>query len=118
MKAKNFTKVREWVAENMAQGVSDTQVVSLIYKEMKEHFKATTLPHVVLILADYQAKAAVAANQEVNTVAMCVEIMMNPGDSYYGLVYLRTVSAPCRAGACFSSCGTALFTAAAILLLW
>jgi len=76
MKVKNFTKVREWVAENMAQGVSDAQVISLIYKEMKQHMKPASLPQVVLVLADYQARAAVVANQELNTVAMCVEIMM------------------------------------------
>ena len=76
MKVKNFTKVREWVAENMAQGISEAQVVSLIYKEMKNHMKPASLPQVVLVLADYQAKAAVVSSQEINTVAMCVEIMM------------------------------------------
>ena len=76
MSVKNFTKVREWVAENMAQGVSETQVISLIYKEMKEHLKPQSQPQAVLILADYQAKAAVVSNQEINTVGMCVELMM------------------------------------------
>ena len=77
LKAKDFTKVREWIAENLAQGVSDTDVVAMIYKEMKQYLKPQSLPQCVLVLADYQAKAAVVANQEVNTVAMATELMMN-----------------------------------------
>ena len=77
LKAKNFTKMREWIAENFSQGVSDTDVVNLIYKEMKNYLKPQALPQCVLILADYQQKAAVAANTELNTVAMAIELMMN-----------------------------------------
>ena len=77
MKAKNFTKVREWVAENLAQGVSDTDVVNSIYKEMKEWLQPASLPSAVLVLGEYQHKAVAVANQEINTVAMAVELMMN-----------------------------------------
>ena len=76
MKAKNFTKVRDWVAENLAQGVQESDIVRLVYTEAKTYMKPQSLPQCVLILADYQQKAAVVANQEVNTVAMAVEIMM------------------------------------------
>ena len=69
--------MREWIAENLSQGVSDTDVVAMIYKEMKQYLKPQSLPQCVLVLADYQAKAAVVANQEVNTVAMATELMMN-----------------------------------------
>ena len=77
LKSKNFTKMREWVSENMSQGVSETDVVDMIYKEMKQYMKPQSLPQAVLVLAEYQAKAAVVANQEVNTTALCVELMMN-----------------------------------------
>ena len=76
LKAKNFTKVREWVAENMAQGVSDSDVIRMIYAEAKTHMKPQSLPQCVLVLAEYQHKAVSVANQELNAVAMCVEIMM------------------------------------------
>ncbi len=76
LKAKNFTKVREWVAESLSQGVETTDIVNLIYKEMKQYLVPASLPQAVLILADYQQKAAVVANQEINTIAMCIEIMM------------------------------------------
>ena len=77
MKAKNFTKVREWVAINAAQGVSNADIVRLIYAEAKTYLKPQSLPQCVVILANYQQKAAVVANQEVNTVAMAVELMMD-----------------------------------------
>ena len=76
LKAKNFTKVREWIAENLSQGVSDTDIIRMIYTEAKNYMKPQSLPQCVLTLADYQQKAAVVANQEVNTVAMAVELMM------------------------------------------
>ena len=77
LKVKNFTKVREWVSVNMAQGISEVDVINLIYREMKDYMKPPSLPQAVLVLAEYQAKAAVVANQEVNTVACMVELMMN-----------------------------------------
>ena len=76
LKAKNFTKVRDWIAENLSQGVSETDIIRMIYTEAKNYMKPQSLPQCVLTLADYQQKAAVVANQEVNTVAMAVELMM------------------------------------------
>ena len=77
MKVKNFTKVREWVATNLAQGVYPTQILSSIWKEAKNHLKNASVPQAVIILAEYQHKAATVADQEINTVAACVELMMN-----------------------------------------
>ena len=76
LKSKNFTKVREWIAENLSQGVSEADIIRMIYTEAKNYMKPQSLPQCVLTLADYQQKAAVVANQEVNTVAMAVELMM------------------------------------------
>ncbi len=76
LKSKNFTKVREWIAENLSQGVSEADIIRMIYTEAKNYMKPQSLPQCVLTLADYQQKAAVVSNQEVNTVAMCVELMM------------------------------------------
>ena len=76
MKAKNFTKVRHWIAENLSQGVSETEVVNTIYREMHRFLQPPSMPECILILGEYQAKAAVVANQEINCVAMAVEMMM------------------------------------------
>ena len=77
MKSKNFTKMRNWVAESLSSGVSSTEVIDTIYKELKLHVKPQSLPPAILVLAEYQHKAAVVSNQEINTTAMCVELMMN-----------------------------------------
>ena len=77
MKTKNFTSVRNWMAENMASGVESADIVSLVYNNMKDFLEPASIPQCVLILADYQQKAAVVANQEVNNVAMAVEMMMS-----------------------------------------
>ena len=76
MKVKNFTKVREWVAQYYQSGLESPEMINSIYKEMKNYLVETNIPPAVLILADYQHTAAIVANQEVNTVAMCVELMM------------------------------------------
>ena len=76
MKAKNFTKVRHWIAANMKSGMRDADLVSVIYREMAKYMKPQSMPECVLILGDYQHKAALVANQEINAVAMCTEMMM------------------------------------------
>jgi replication factor C small subunit len=39
--------------------------------------KPQSIPQAVLILADYQYKAAFVADQEINTVACLTELMVN-----------------------------------------
>ena len=56
MKVKNFTKVREWVAENLASGVSDTEVMGQIYRGMKEWLQPKALPTAVLYWVSINTK--------------------------------------------------------------
>jgi hypothetical protein len=42
---------------------------------MTSKVKPESIPHLVLILADYQYKAAFVADRELNTVACMVELM-------------------------------------------
>jgi hypothetical protein len=44
-----------------------------MYDSLKPH----SIPQAVLILADYQYKAAFVADQEINTVACLTELMVN-----------------------------------------
>ena len=74
MKVKNWGKAREWVAVNLAQGVYPTQILSGIWENV-DRFKGPSRPVAVVILAQYQHKAAQAADQEVNTVACITELM-------------------------------------------
>jgi hypothetical protein len=42
---------------------------------MYENLESETIPHAVLILADYSYKSAFVADQEINLVACLTEIM-------------------------------------------
>lgn len=74
LKQKDFTSVRKWVAEN-----TDADPISLfrkLYDSSNELMKPSSIPQMVLILADYQYKQAFVADQEVNTVACLTELMV------------------------------------------
>jgi len=77
MKVKNLSKVSEWVAENLSQGISASQIISYIWTEIKDQVKSSSYPQIILVCAQYQHYAATCADQELNTVALCVEIMMS-----------------------------------------
>lgn len=77
MKVKNFSKVREWVAENMSQGVAPQEIISLIFREMTNHMTVPSAAMLSTELAQYQYWSSRVADQELNTTAMCVSIMMN-----------------------------------------
>ena len=75
MKAKNYTNVRKWVAENINN--DSTTIFRKLYDKSADLFKAQSIPQLCLILADYQYKAAFVADQEVNMAACLAEIMVN-----------------------------------------
>jgi len=75
LKEKNFKKMRQWVVNNID---TDTSAIFRgLYDEMWDHVKQNSIPTLVLILAEYQYKAAFVADHELNTVAAMVEIMGN-----------------------------------------
>ena len=75
MKAKEFTKVRKWVAQNVDGDTS--QVFRKIYDTASEYVAPNSVPQVVVTLADYQYKAAFAADAEINMMAMLTEMMID-----------------------------------------
>jgi DNA polymerase III delta prime subunit len=75
MKEKDFLTVRKWVAGNMDN--SQTDLFRAIYDGLYEHLSPTSIPNAILILAEYQYKAAFVADQEINTAACMVELMMS-----------------------------------------
>jgi ribosomal protein S13 len=75
MKAKEFTKVRKWVAQNVDGDTS--RVFRTIYDTASEYVAPNSVPQVVVTLADYQYKAAFAADAEINMMAMLTEMMID-----------------------------------------
>lgn len=75
MRDKNFSDVRKWVAKN-----SDSETTSLfrqLYDSAFIHLDSASVPQLVLILADYQYKAAFVADHELNIMAALTEVMGN-----------------------------------------
>ena len=75
MREKDFTNVRKWVGKN-----SDSDTVALfreLYDNANEHMVPESIPSLVLVLADYQYKAAFVADHELNIMAALTEIMAN-----------------------------------------
>lgn len=73
MKDKNFGEVRKWVSKN-----SDADTTALfreLYDNAFVNLDANSIPQLVLILADYQYKAAFVADHELNIMAALTEIM-------------------------------------------
>ena len=74
MKAKNFGDVRQWVVDNLDNDPS--QLYRKIYDSLYDYLDSQSIPTCILILAEYQYKSAFANDQEINTTACLVQIMM------------------------------------------
>ena len=71
LKDKDWKKMRQWVVNNVdndPQGVYRKVYDSLIDKVKQ-------VPHLVLLIADYQYKSAFVADQEINLTACLTDIM-------------------------------------------
>ena len=73
MKKKEFTNVRKWVVDNLDNDPS--RLFRKLYDNLYNYVDNGSIPHVVVILAEYQYKAAFVADQEINLMACLTEIM-------------------------------------------
>ena len=73
LKEKNFKAMRKWVVDNM--DMDTTAIFRGVYDTMNTYVDPSSIPQLVLILADYQYKDAFVADHELNTVACMTEIM-------------------------------------------
>ncbi len=74
IKQKNFTEIRKWVGEN--SDIDTTTFFRKLYDTASEYLKPSSIPQLVLILAQYQYKAAFVADHEINILACLTEIMV------------------------------------------
>lgn len=73
MKDQNFTCIRKWVGENSDMDTAD--LFYNLYKSLSTLLTKDSIPQLVLILAEYQFKAAFSVDKEINTTACLVEIL-------------------------------------------
>ena len=73
LKGKNFNEVRKWVAKN--SDMETTAIFHELYETASEYMELQSIPQLVVILADYQYKAAFVADHELNMMAAMTEVM-------------------------------------------
>ena len=73
LKAKEFGDMRKWVVNNLDN--DPVKIFRKIYDSLNTTLQPETIPHAILIIADYQYKSAFVADQEINLVACLTEIM-------------------------------------------
>ena len=73
LKGKDFKNMRSWVTNNT--DVDSSVIFRRIYDTLYDYAQPQSIPSIILILADYQYKAAFVADKELNTVACLTEIM-------------------------------------------
>lgn len=73
MKDKNFTEVRKWVGKN--SDTESTELFRKFYDKAVDYVDQSAIPQLVLILAEYQYRAAFVADREINTMAALTEMM-------------------------------------------
>ena len=73
MAEKNFSEVRKWVGLNVDGDCSRT--FRELYDGGSSMLQTRSIPQMILIIADYQYKAAFVSDQEINMMACLTEIM-------------------------------------------
>lgn len=75
LREKNFTDVRKWVGKN--SDIESSELFRTLYDSATKHLEPASIPQLVLILGEYQYRAAFSVDQEINTMAALTEIMSN-----------------------------------------
>lgn len=73
LKAKNFTEVRKWVGKN--SDIESTEIFRHLYDKAMDYVEPQSVPQLVLIIAEYQYRAAFVSDREINTMAAMTEMM-------------------------------------------
>ena len=73
LKSKEFGDMRKWVVNNLDN--DPVKIFRKIYDSLNTSLQPETIPHAILIIADYQYKSAFVADQEINLVACLTELM-------------------------------------------
>lgn len=73
LKNKDFTSMKKWVHDHIN---NDSNIFfNILYTDLYDCLEKKSKPKAIVIIADYQYKAAFVANQEINMVACLTEIM-------------------------------------------
>ena len=71
LKKKDFKSVRQWIADNPDADV----LFNELYSNISDLVQPASIPELILIMGEYQHRAAFVASQEINLAAFSVEVM-------------------------------------------
>ena len=72
IKNKEFTKLRSWVANNQ---LDSSSFYRLFYDKVSTKLVTSSVPQLILLIAEYQYRAASDIDQEINQTAFIIEVM-------------------------------------------
>ena len=73
LKKQEFTNVRKWIVNNLDN--DPVRIYRRFYDSLYDYIDKSTIPHAVVILAEYSYKSAFVADQEINLLACMTELM-------------------------------------------
>lgn len=73
LKDKNFTNMRKWVGENVDN--DPTSLMRMLYDTATDKMVPSSIPQLVMHIADYSYKSAFVSDQEINLVAFLTQTM-------------------------------------------
>ena len=74
LKKRSFKDARKWIVDNAVD--QDPNIIfRKIFDSMYEYVEPTSIPNLVLLIADYQYKGMTAADPEINLAAFSVAVM-------------------------------------------
>jgi DNA polymerase III delta prime subunit len=74
LKNKNFKQMRDWV--DMNESIDASVLFDKLYDELTPFLAPQSVPDLILVLDDYQNKAAIVVNQRIN-LAACLTTLMS-----------------------------------------
>jgi len=74
LKNKNFNEVKKWVTQNLDSDT--TAIMRRLYNSLSGIMEGPSVAAAVLIIAEYQYKAAFVVDQEINLLACLTQIML------------------------------------------
>lgn len=73
LKEKNFSKMRQWCAENTSNNYADIR--RQLYENATDYIKPQSIPQMILLISEFDYKESFVVDKEINLVALLTLLM-------------------------------------------
>jgi hypothetical protein len=73
LKAKNFDKIRRWVAENFEYG-SFPEIMTELWESIDKYLEPREIPQYIMISTDYQDRYSRCISHEIHFIAYLLDL--------------------------------------------